>query len=192
MSQPPDDHLKALWQGQDTETKVMCVDAIRTRAARFTLRKRLSLLFGFALIAFEVVMFGRYALILPNVGARIGMLAVLVGLGWTTARFSLGWPGKFPDAKASGGTLLEFHRTELQRQEVNFASMMVTVGPLLLAIVFSMALAVLNDPHRRWLNVTPVLALMAIWLVAVWFLSRRAERLRRKKLAELDATRIEE
>ena len=192
MSQPPDDHLKALWQGQDTETKVMSVDAIRTRAARFTFRRRLSYLFSFALIAVEVVMFGRYALILPDVGARIGMLAVLVGLGWTTARFSLGWPGKFPDAKASGGTLLEFHRTELQRQQVNFASMMVTVGPLLLAILFSMTLAVLNDPRRRWLNIVPVLVLMAIWLVAAWFMSRRAERRRREKLAELDATRIEE
>jgi hypothetical protein len=192
MSQPPDDHLKALWQGQDRETKVMSVDAIRTRAARYTFRRRLGYVFGFTLIAIEVVMFGRYALILPNVGARIGMLAVLVGLGWVTARFSVRWPGKFPGAVASGSTLLEFHRTELQRQQVTFASMMVTVGPLLLAIVLSMALAILNDPHRRWMNVVPVLVLMAIWLVAAWFLSRRAERLRREKLAELDATRVEE
>ena len=91
-----------------------------------------------------------------------------------------------------GLALLEFHRGELQRQRVGFGTLMIVVGPLLVAMLIFVFAAGLYAPRPSLTRGLPLLAGMAIWLVAAWFLSRRAERLRREKMAELDATRIEE
>ena len=40
MSQPPDDHLKALWQGQETETPVMTLQAVRALARNHSNHQR--------------------------------------------------------------------------------------------------------------------------------------------------------
>lgn len=192
MTQPPEDHLKVLWQGQKTETKPMSVDAIRARAARFTARRRWTFLFGLVLILAEIVIFGRYALILPGTAARVGMLAILVGLGWMIARFSLLAPQKFPDGTASGGSILEYHRSELQRSRETFGSLLVMVGPVLLGMVIFVVGATLTLPRRGFLNALPILALIVLWLVAAWWIVRRGEQKRQRKLAELEATRVEQ
>lgn len=191
MSQPPDEHLKALWQSQETETATMTAQAVRARAARFTNRRRWMFLFGFALMLVEIVIFGRYALILPGTAARIGMLAILVGLGWMIARFSLLAPRRFPDAKATGESFLEYHRTELQRTRETFGGLLVMVGPLLLGMIVFVVGAAISSPRRGLLNALPILALIGLWLVVAWWIVRRQERKRRQRLAELDATRVE-
>ena len=192
MSQPPDDHLKALWQGQQTETTPMSVEAIRARAARFTTRRRWMFLFGIVLILAEIVIFGRYAPILPGAAAWVGMLAILVGLGWTIARFSLLAPRKFPDADASGGSILEYHRSELQRTRETFGSLLVMVGPLLLGMVIFVVGATITLPRRGFLSAAPILALIALWLAVAWWMARRTEQKRQRMLAEIEATRAEQ
>ncbi len=193
MSQPPEDHLKTLWKGQETETTPMSVDTIRTRAARYTHRRRATYLFGFAVMLAEIVVFGRYALLLPGLALRAAMLAILVGLGWMIALFAIRRPGRLPDAAASGVDILEFHRTELQRQRMTFGDMLVIVGPLLAGLVTFVVAAVLTagQPARGLLNGAPVLALIGLWLVAAWWLARRQERRRLRQLAEIEATRPE-
>jgi len=192
MTQPPDDHLKTLWQGQETETRAMSVDAIRTRAARYTTRRRWVYLFGVALMLAEIAMFGRYALIAPSIGARIGLLAILVGLGWMIARFSLLAPRRFPDASASGESILEFHRTELQRNRETFGGLLVMVGPVLLGVVIFGVAGMTTGPHHSLMQGTPLFGLMALWLVAAWWIARRGERKRQRRLAEIEATRVDE
>jgi hypothetical protein len=191
MSQPPDDHLKALWQGQETETKPMSVDAIRARAARFTNLRRWVFLFGLFLMLAEIVIFGRYALTLPLPGtaARVGLLTILVGLGWMIARFSLLAPRRFPDAKASGESILEYHRMELQRRET-FGSQVVMVGPVLLGAVIFVVGVMIARP-RVALQAAPLLLLIGLWFVGAWRMVRRSERKRLRKLAEIEATRVE-
>jgi hypothetical protein len=190
MSQPPDDHLKALWQGQETENKPMSVDAIRARAARFTNLRRMVFLFGLVLMLTEIVIFGRFALILPGTVTRVGLLMILVGLGWMIARFSLLAPRRFPDAKASGETILEYHVMELQRRET-FRSQVVMVGPLLLgAAIFVVGIMIARP--RVALQAAPLLVLIGLWLVGAWWMLRVGERKRLRKLAEIEATRVEQ
>ena len=192
MSRPPDEHLKALWQGQETEARTMSVDAIRARAARYAIRRRWVYLFGFALMLAEVVVFGRYALIISNTGARVGLLVILVGLGWMIARFSLLAPRKLPGASASGASILEFHRTELQRHRETFGDLLVMVGPVLLGIVMFGIAAMTTGPRHSLMQGAPLFGLLALWLVAAWWIARRSERRRQRRLAEIEATRIEE
>jgi hypothetical protein len=190
MSQPPDDHLKALWQGQETENKPMSVDAIRARAARFTNLRRIVFLFGLVLMLTEIVIFGRFALVLPGTVTRVGLLMILVGLGWMIARFSLLAPRRFPDAKASGETILEYHVMELQRRET-FRSQVVMVGPLLLgAAIFVVGIMIARP--RVALQAAPLLVLIGLWLVGAWWMLRVGERKRLRKLAEIEATRVEQ
>jgi hypothetical protein len=190
MSQPPDDHLKALWQGQETENKPMSVDAIRARAARFTNLRRMVFLFGLGLMLTEIVIFGRFALVLPGTVTRVGLLMILVGLGWMIARFSLLAPRRFPDAKASGETILEYHVMELQRRET-FRSQVVMVGPLLLgAAIFVVGIMIARP--RVALQAAPLLVLIGLWLVGAWWMLRVGERKRLRKLAEIEATRVEQ
>jgi uncharacterized membrane protein len=191
MTQPPDDHLKALWQGQETETKPMSVEAIRTRAARYTTRRRWTFLLGFTVALVEIVVFGHYVLVIPNTVARIGLLVILVGLGWMIARLSVRWPGKVPGAMASGGSILEFHRIELQRHPETFGALMILAGPMLLGVVIFAAAGVTSGPHPSAMKGAPILALLAFWLIVAWWSVRRAERNRQRRLAEIEATRVE-
>lgn len=192
MTQPPEDHLKALWQGQETETKLMTVQAVRARAARFVVGRRLTYLFTVALLAFEVAIFGHFAVTVTNPGAKVGLIAILVGLGWATAMFTLGWPKRMPDSAASGQALLDFHRAELERLPVGFGRMMLVVGPMIAGLVIFAVAGSLYAPHPDLTRSAPLLATLGIWFVVAWFIQRRAERNRRNRLAELDATRVEE
>jgi len=192
VTQPPEDHLKALWQGQLTETKPMTVEAVRARAARFVLGKRLTYLFTFTLLAIEVALFGHFALTTTNPGAKVGLLVILVGLGWATARFSLSWPKQMPGSAASGQALLEFHRAELERAQVGFGRLMMLVGPMIAGLVIFAVGGALYGPRPDLMRSAPLLATLAVWFVVAWFVSRRAAGIRRKRLEELDATRVEE
>lgn len=191
MTQPPDNDLKALWQGQPTEIKPMSVNAIRQRAARYTVRVRWGYGLGLALMVAEMLIFGRYALVAPNIYARASLLVILVGLGWMLARFTLSWPRKFPAAKASGETILDFHRSELQRRRVTFANLLVTVGPTLLGGILFAAAGAMTHPNPNRLAWALPIALMVLWLVAAWRLARRQEQKRLRQIAEIDATRLE-
>jgi hypothetical protein len=191
VTQPPDDHLKALWQGQDTETKPMTVAAIRARAAHFTNLRRGVFVFGLVLALLEIVIFGRFALTLPlpGVAPRAGLLIVLVGLGWMIARLSLLAPGKFPGAEASGESILEYHRSELQRRET-FGAQVVMAGPVMLGLVIFVVGVMIAWPHLAP-QVSPFLVLIGLWFVGLWWMVRRGERARLRKLAEIEATRVE-
>jgi hypothetical protein len=191
MSSAPDNHLKALWQGQETELKPMSVDAIRNRATRYATRRSWAFAFGSALMLAEIAIFGRYALILPSLGARIGMLAIVVGLSWMIARFSFVAPRRLPGAKASGETILEFHRTELQRQRETFGGLLITVGPTLLGVVVFVVGATIDHPQRALGRALPIVVMIGLWMIGAWWLVRRQERKRLRRLAEIEATRAE-
>jgi hypothetical protein len=192
MTQPPDDHLKVLWQGQETETKPMSVEAIRARARRYNNLRRGVFAFGVTLALVEIGVFGRFALTLPLPGAtpRVGLLIVLVGLGWMIARISLLAPRRFPDARASGENILEFHLTELHRARATFGGQLVMAGPALLGLVIFVVGVMIGRP-RVALYCAPFLVLIGLWFVGAWWMVRRGERARLNKLAEIEATQVE-
>jgi len=168
----------------------MSVAAIRKRAARFTNLRRAVFLLGLVLMLGEAVIFGRIAPVLPGTVTQIGMLTVLVGLGWMIARVSLLAPRRLPDAKASGESILEYHRAELQRGGETFRDLLVMAGPALLGCAVVVVGLMIARP-RATLQAAPLLALLGLWVVGAWWMAKRAQRVRQRKLAEIEATRVE-
>jgi hypothetical protein len=186
VSQPPEDHLKALWQGQDAETPAMTLQAIRALARNHAGHVRDKFLFGAILIAVEAVAFAPAVWRAPNNVARAGGVIILVGLAWMAWRMRQRWPSRLPDAKASVGTLIDFHRAELERQRTNYAWLLISAGPMIcgmLVMVYGLRLA------RPNAFLVPFFSLLALWFAAAWLIQRRQARRTQEQLDEVDAMR---
>jgi hypothetical protein len=186
MSQPPDDHLKALWQGQDTETPEMTAKAMRVLARNYgdNLRGRIWLAFTFGV--FEVFGFGLQAWRAPNDFMRAGDMIMMAGGVWMIWRIVAKRPGRLPPAEASTATLIEFHRAELERQPTNVSWMAVTVAPIfagMAVVLFGMQKA---RPNMSLANIAPVLVLIVVWCVWAFVLQRRQAKRRAEQIAEMD------
>jgi hypothetical protein len=189
MSQPPDDRLKALWQGQETETSAMTLGALRALARNHGGQVRDRFLMLAVLVAVEVVVFGSMALRAPNDMVRLGDGVVLFGLAFMVWRQSRRWPGRLPEAEASADALIEFHRRELVRQRSSYGDMLLTAGPVIagtLVLVYGLHLA---HPERGARTFAPFFGLMAFWFVSAWFLQRRQARRLQAEIDDLDAMR---
>jgi hypothetical protein len=186
VTQPPDDHMKALWQGQETETPTMTVKAIRALARNYGEGVRGGVLLGLTIVAFEAVVFGLQAWRAPNEVARAGDLIVLAGLVWFTWRIMRRWPTRLPETQASAQALVAFHRVQLERQQTRYANMMITVAPMivgLLVLVYGLRLQAPQAPLARF---APFFILLCAWFVAAWFIQRRQARRLREQIAEMD------
>ena len=187
MTEPSEDPIKTLWRDQQEEEAIMTAKAIRALARNHGDHVRDRLLFGYAVIAFEVVVFGWYALKAPNALMRAGELLVLAGLAWMTWRMRLRRPGRLPNADASAQTLIAFHRTELQRQRSGYVWALVSAGPMiagLLVMVAGMKMARPDAPNARF---APIFVLFAVWFVALGVMQRRGSRRIQRQIEDLDA-----
>jgi hypothetical protein len=186
MSQPPDDRLKALWQGQDTETETMTAMAIRALARNYADNARGKMWLGVSLAAFEFVVFGRLAWLARNEVLRAGYLLLLAGLLWFTWRIVSRRPLPVPATEASALTLIEFHRAQLERQRTGFGWMVVTAAPMFVGIVIAMVGLHQDRPTMNWRNFAPTVILSVAWFVAAYFLQRRQGRRLAAQIAEMD------
>src|SRR5436190_1984356 len=191
MSQPPDDHLKALWQGQKTEQIPMSVEAIRARAGAHSDRLRRWYLAASTIWAAETVFFAYAAWTARNDTIRLGDLLMIPALGWMIWRSRDRWPAPLPDANASAAVLIDFHRRELMRQRFRFSAMAITLAPTLLAVaVMLVGMHSPADPQTlvQW---SPLIALTALWIGLFWWIVRRQQRKLRRQIEEVDATRLD-
>jgi hypothetical protein len=191
MSQPPDDNLKALWRGQETETTTMTVEAIRALARNHGAHVRDKFLMGAVLVAIEALFFGVMAWRAPNNVARVGDVMVLAGLAWMIWRLQARLPGSLPAAGASAETLIDFHRAELQRQGRGYGDLMLIAGPMILGLLVLIYGMALTRPEAGLRNVGPILVLLGVWFVAAWFVQRRQARGLQDQIEELDRMRGE-
>jgi len=186
MSQPPDDHLKALWQGQETETPAMTALAVRALARNHgTLVRDRYLILG-ALVAIEAAFFGHLAWRAPNDGVRIGSLIMLFSLAWIVWRLRRRWPGRLPDTTASADALIDFHRLELSRQRYSYGDMLVTAGPTFAGAAVLLYGLHMARPQAGLEKFDRFFALMAVWLIAAWFIQRRQARRIQSQIDEMD------
>ena len=191
MSQPPDDHLKALWQGQKTEQVPMSVEAIRARAGAHHDRVRRGYLFACTLWAAETVFFAYAAWTARNDTIRVGDLMMIPALAWMIWRSRERWPGALPDDRASAAVLIDFHRRELMRQRFRLSAMAITLAPTLLAVaVLLVGMHSPSDPQTL-LEWAPLIALTALWMGLMAWMVRRQQRRLQRQIEEVDATRPE-
>jgi hypothetical protein len=186
MTQPPEEQLKALWQGQETETPKMTATAIRALARNYgdNLRGRIWLAFTFGV--FEVLLFGVQAWRAPNDFMRAGDLIMMAGGVWMIWRIVAKRPRRLPPPDASTTTLIEFHRAELERQPTNASWITVTVAPIFAGMAVVLVGMQKARPNMSLANIAPVLVLIAIWCIWVFILHKRQVRRRAEQIAEMD------
>jgi len=186
MTQPPDDHLKALWQGQDSETPTMTAMAIRALARNYGDNLRGRIWLGVGVAAIEVVVFVSYAWRAQNEILRTGWLIMLAGIGWMTWRIVGKRPARLPPPEASAATLIEFHRAELERQRTNFTWVTVSAAPIFVGMVVALVGMQKARPNMSLANVAPVAALAVAWWFAAVVMQRRQARRLAEQIAEMD------
>jgi hypothetical protein len=186
VTQPPQDDIKALWQGQQTETPTMTIKAVRALARNYGDNIRGRIWMGVAIGAVEVFTFSLYAWRAPNDVLRAGWLITLAGVGWMVWRIASKWPPRLPPTETSAKALIEFHRAQLERQRTGPAWITVTAAP-----IFAGAFVVLLGfqkarPTMFLANVAPLLVLIVAWWVAAFVLQRRQARRLAEQIAEMD------
>jgi hypothetical protein len=186
VTQPPEDPIKALWQGQHPETDRMTLQAIRALARTYTDGVRDRMLMTVALIVVETAIFGVLAWRAPNAPMRVGYLLVLVGLAWMAWRVWARRPGRLPGAESSAATLLDFHRKQLLRQRFSYGDMLVATGPTIAGLVVVIYGMHVLRPQAGWDKFGPFFVLMALWFVGAWIVQRRQARRLRDRIDEVD------
>jgi hypothetical protein len=186
MTQPPEDQLKALWQGQDTETPTMTAMAIRALARNYGDHLRSRTWFGLGLVAFVVLIYGAYLKRAPNEIARAGDVIILAGLTWMAWRMLRRRPTRFLPPEASTTALIEFHRAELMRQRTSYGRILVTAAPLFFGAAMVVVGLQTSQPHASWTRTAPFFLLMALWFVLAYFVQRRQARRLAEQIAEMD------
>jgi undecaprenyl pyrophosphate phosphatase UppP len=189
MSQPPDDRLKALWQGQDTETPTMTAQALRMlvndqhSAARRATAARLTV--G----ALCAAVFIGCAWTAPNTLVRTGdlvMLAWTPGMLWFVWRR---WPARMPGGEASAAGLIDFYRAQVVRQAPDLRLIAAMLIPVFAGLAVVMAGVWAKASRLHFAPLIPIAVLLAIWAVAFILQLRRQRRRVRDRLRELDALR---
>jgi hypothetical protein len=186
MSQPPDDHLKALWQGQDTETPTMTVKAMRLLVRNDRDHVRQGLLLGFGLIVFEAIAFGSMLRVARNDVMRAGEIIILAGLAWMAWRLWRRRPGRAPDPDATTQSLVAFHRESLVRRRGGYAWLMISAGPMLVGVLVLVYGERLASPGVSASRLIPFFTLFVLWFVVAWFINRRGSRRLQDQIDEMD------
>ena len=189
MSQPPDDHLKALWQGQEPESEKMTATAIRALARNYGDNLRGRIWIAVTVGVFEVLLFGLQAWRAPNDVLRAGDLIIMAGGVWMIWRIVARRPGRLPPPEASSAALIEFHRAELVRQPTNASWMIVTAAPISVGMAVVLIGTQRARPSVNWVNFAPLFVLIAVWLVWAFILQKREAKRRAEQIAEMDELR---
>ncbi|MBS0334700.1 MAG: hypothetical protein JSS35_18170 [Proteobacteria bacterium] len=191
MSQPPEDQLKALWQGQEPENPAMTVQAVRMLVKDNAARQRRYRILGYGMAAVATGIWVWCAWTAPTALVRIGDLVML---GWTPVMLWMLYrrrPGHEPGAEASAQGLLEFYRAEIQRQAPDLRLIALSMAPLALGVVLigSEVIKKLLQKPGLWIDVLPLAILMVLWIGVFPFQLRRQRRRVAERLRDIDAMR---
>jgi len=189
MTQPPEDHLKTLWQGQETEIPTMTAMALRALARNYGDDIRGRIWIGLSIAALEVVAFGVFAWRAPNDVARAGYLVILAGVAWMTWRIVGKRPGRLPPAAASATALIDFHRAELERQRTGFGWMTATAAPIFVGVLVATVGLRQARPDMSLANLAPLAVLVIAWWIAAFVIQRRQSKRLAERIAEMDELR---
>jgi len=191
MSQPPEDQMKALWQGQEPENPAMTVAAIRLLVKDNQAHQRHFQLFGLGVTVLATGIWIWCAWTAPTPLVRIGDLIML---GWMPVMLWMLYrrrPGRAPGTETTAQGLLDFYRAEVLRQAPDMRLVGLSLAPLAvgMALIGSEVIKKLMHRPDLWLQASPLGVLMVLWVVVFVRQTRRAKRKVAERLRDIDALR---
>jgi hypothetical protein len=191
MSQPPDDHLKALWQGQQMETPTMTAQAVRMLVNDYQSAARQKVVLALGISVLSAAFFAWCARVAPNEMVRIGDLMMLA---WTPVMAWIIWrrkPARLPPGMASTMELIDFHRAQVAREAPDLRLIAAILVPLFAAMAVILA-GIWPKTPKMYVQLLPPLVLLAVWVVIYVRQVRRQRRRVADRLREIDALRAAE
>ena len=183
MTGPPD--LKDLWRDQPTETPPMTLEQIHARGFQSNVRRRNMI--EYVASAVVIATFGAYVVILP--GPILKVASVLVILGALVMVMQLHRRASAQPTPPAADALA-FHRAELVRQRDAIRSAwlwyLAPFAPGFALFTYGETLALGSAPLAMKLVVP---AFTAAYVVAWFWINRRARRRLEARIAEIDALR---
>lgn len=186
MIRSDDDKLHRLWQGDDSGLEPLPLAEIKTRAAKLgrAIGKRNRR--EYAAVAFVVLIFGLYTLILPGMLLKAGSLLVIAGsliVAWQLARRT-----SRADPAAEATDIRLHYRTRLEAEERMLASVgRWYIGPLIPGIAIFMIGLAETGGFGSLLGFAAFAAVPGIVFLGIWLINRRAAAMLREQIDRLDA-----
>lgn len=184
MISPNDDSLRSLWRQDSDVLEPLSLAEVKSRATAFdrAIGKRNRR--EYIATVFVTLIFGLYALILPDMLLKIGSLLVIAG-GFVMA-CQLSRRTSRPDPAGEAADVRAYYRARLATEERMLASVgLWYIGPLVPGLAIFMA--GLASPLGSVLAFAAFAAIPALVFVGIWLLNRRAAAMLREQIARLDA-----
>jgi len=182
----PDD-MKNLWQNQRVEHVPISLDDIYRKAQELQKEITRRTLIGIGCVVAEIVAFGLFVLMFPNVLQRIGSGLTIAGMLYWMYQIYNKRTGDMPFGRGHE-TCINFLRRDLQRQRefhegLSFWLRVVTIlpGPVLFAVGFAIA-----DPSVAGYIRAYILCFVALIILAIPLNLRKARKYQRQ-IDELDS-----
>jgi hypothetical protein len=182
------DDLRNLWQKQEAEeVKMISVDELRVKAAKFQSRIRWRNLREQAACLFVVAAFGAMSWKTPQTVPRIGFALIIAGAIYVAWHIQKWGSAKVLPADLGRANCVGFYRDELERQRNLLRSIWKWyLGPLIpgmsLLVIYGIWVA---PPDRRWFPISYAVAAAALFWLVGWLNQRAARRLE-GQITELD------
>ena len=166
----------------------MTAQAVRMLVNDYQMAARQKAFVGLGICIFGAVFFGWCAWVTPIALVRVGDLMMLA---WTPVMAWIVWrqqPASTPGGEASTMGLIDFHRAQVAREAPNLRLIAAILLPLFTGMAVILA-GVWPKTHRMYVQILPILLLLAIWLVVYVLQLRRQNRRVADRLREIDALR---
>ncbi|NIJ36892.1 Flp pilus assembly protein TadB [Sphingopyxis panaciterrae] len=180
-----DDSLRSLWRQSDTAPAPLPLAEIKLRATAFrrAIGKRNRR--EYVATAFVTLIFGLYALILPEPLLKIGSLLIIVGglaMAWQLARRTAR-----PDPAAEAADVRSYYHTQLTTEARMLASVGIWyLGPMLPGLAVFMAGIARASGFGGMVGFVVFAAVPAFVFLGIWLLNRRAAAMLREQIDQLD------
>lgn len=183
MTSPNDDSLRNLWRQDGDALQPLPLAAVKSRATAFNRAIGKRNRREYIAAAFVTLIFGLYALILPDMLLKIGSLLVIAGgfvMVWQLSRRT-----SQPDPGAEAADVRAYYRARLVTEERMLASVgLWYIGPLIPGLAVFMA--GLGSQFGSALGFAAFAAIPALVILGIWLLNRRAAAMLREQIARLD------